>query len=925
MVRAREEVFGREPELAAVEAFLTSRQETRALLLVGEPGAGKTVLLRSGVEMARAADYQVLACRPTGAETKLAYAALGDLLNKLRDDVVPRLPRPQRAALEVALLLRESSGPPPDPRAIGRACLSSLQLAAQTQPIAIAIDDVQWLDQESADAVGFALRRLESESVAVVATVRGDGERPTPLGLDEALGERLQRLPVGPLSPGALQQLIATRLGVELTRPMLSRIVEASAGNPFYALELARGLARRGALDVPSGGPPPLPESLQALLRERLALMPDDVHEVLLAAAAAREPTHSLLAEVAPGASLALAEAARLELVELEGEFVRFSHPLFASALYGEADAHQRKALHEQLAAAMTNPEERARHLALAASGPDAEAAGALESAAAQAWARGAPTAAAELADDAVRLTPGAGGPALRRRRLGHATYLMAAGDAPGARALVQREIAATPAGAERASLCVLLAPWGVDDIPGTIEMLRTAVTDAAEDHALTAQVLVWLSAYEGVMAGDLGSGRRHALAALESAQRSGVDEVLAPVLVSLGRIEVLIGLPARDHLERASELGKASHAPLPHERPEFWLGEADLFAGRVQSAREPLEAAYREAKERDDSFARHHACMELARLEWFAGDWSRASALAQENYDVAIEAGVHLEGAVVYPAALLAASQGDVERARALTGAAIRASTAQGEHLFLAFNRWILGFLELSLGDAREATRTFDELTDDRARWGAGDPGMPPFWGDAIESVIELGDYDRADCLISALEAEAAGTDHPWRDAVAARCRGLLRSAAGDHESALESVSDSLARFAELGLPFEHARSVLTLGTVERRMKHKRSARESLEVATAVFADLGAPLWAAKTSAELKRIGGRTSGGDELTETEWQVAELVAQGRSNRDVAAELFVAVRTVEWNLTKIYAKLGVRSRSELARKLTLEQRP
>ena len=467
-----EQMVGRRQELATVEQFLLDDGgHPSALLIDGEAGIGKTRLWDEAVSRARASGCSVLVTRPAGAEVRLSFACLGDLLRDVAVEALPRLPTPQRRALEGALLLAEPLEAP-DPRAVGVAVVEILRSLAITGRVVLAIDDLQWMDVPSGELLAFALRRLDGAAVRLLATVRSGTSSAVPFELDRALGdEHLRQLPLGPLSLGALHELVRTRLGVTLPRATLVRVHETSAGNPLLALELVRELHRRG-LELRPGDPLPLPGDAKVLLRERLARLPRRTRGLLLAAAAHPRPTVTLLEEAIGDADTAAADLERslqAGVIELEGEHVRFTHPLLASLCYTDASPLQRRRVHARFAVIVDDPEGRARHVALAADGEDEDVARSLEEAAGRAVGRGATQAAAELWELATAFTPPERADERRRRRRATAESRLQAGDLAGAVALLQQLVDETSAGADRAELLLLLAngsrgrPGGVD------------------------------------------------------------------------------------------------------------------------------------------------------------------------------------------------------------------------------------------------------------------------------------------------------------------------------------------------------------------------------------------------------------------------------------------------------------------------------
>ena len=346
--------------------------------------------------------YRILSCRPSEAETGFAFAGLADLLGDAAGDVLPELPPIQRRALEAALLLGESEIHADD-RAVAAAFLGALRLLASDRPLCLAVDDIQWLDVASVAALRYALARLEHEPVAALLAVRGG----VPPWLRRAVPEgRLRTIEIGSLSVGALQELLRARLDATFPRPTLIRLWETSGGNPFFALELASALQRRGGTLAP-GEELPVPADLDELLHARLDGLSAAALEVARAVAALADPTVPLVeAAVGRRADAGLAEALAARILELDGERLRFTHPLLGSAVAARQMPSRRRSLHARLATLVPTAEERARHLALATAGPSREIAAVLEDAARSAHARGAPATAAELAEQALRLTP---------------------------------------------------------------------------------------------------------------------------------------------------------------------------------------------------------------------------------------------------------------------------------------------------------------------------------------------------------------------------------------------------------------------------------------------------------------------------------------------------------------------------------------
>jgi hypothetical protein len=440
---------GRDAEVLAVERSLAAAESGPSLLLIeGEAGIGKTTLWRETVRAAVDRGWTTLTCRPAQSEARLSFSSLADLLAGVPDAAFRELMAAQRHALEIALLRAEPVGRPPDPRLIATALLGVLRTLAGERPVLLAVDDVQWTDHSSAAALEFSLRRLVDAPVAVVLSSRPGSE---PSALARTLpDERTNGLLLEPLSAAALHRILAQRLGVRLPRPVLVRVAHAAGGNPFYALEIARLLARDG---IPGHGEAlPLPDDLRTLVAGRIGALPPQTRGALLLVAASMRPTLALV----DASALAPAEEAGLIQVAPDGR-IEFAHPLFASAVYGAAPTANRRAAHLELAGLVSDAEERARHLALASDAPDEDTARVVEDAAHSALARGAPDAAAELTALALGLTP-SGSAAIDERRLALAEQLQFAGDIERASGLLEQLRAELPPGDLRARVLLVLS-----------------------------------------------------------------------------------------------------------------------------------------------------------------------------------------------------------------------------------------------------------------------------------------------------------------------------------------------------------------------------------------------------------------------------------------------------------------------------------
>jgi DNA-binding NarL/FixJ family response regulator len=912
------ELIGRREELLAFDEFLRAVPTGgQALLLEGDAGIGKTALWQEGARRAREHGFRVVTSRSAHSETQIAFATVGDLFAPVVDEMLPQLTPVQMRALEIALLMREPEGPPPEVRLLGLALLSIVRALTHDGPLLLGLDDVQWVDPSSAGVLTFMLRRLEGQPVAVLATVRG---RPVevPLNLDRAFAA-FERLAVEPLSPGAIHRLLWGRLALNLTRPQLVRVNEIAGGNPLFALELGRAIAR-GAVRVDSADVA-LPESLSALVAERLRGLPARVRKTLVAVAALAAPSVTLLEPLGAAVVGDIELAEKQGVVELDGDRIHFTHPLLAPASYAAMPLHMRRALHRRLAELDVDLEERARHLAIAATGPDEALAAALDAAAAHAHARGAALVAAELAERAVALTPLDAIERANKRRIAAAEHFLSAGDAKRARAFLRDAIAAAAPGPLRAEALSRLAGIGppTEGFRTAETLYRRALAEPGIAKHQKAHILCEL-AWMAAAGWDPKGGARYAEEALILAEELAEPKTLAVSLITVARVTFWrTGRLRRDLLDRAIEIAERTNAS---NDARIVLARILGRCDRHVEARTMWKERIADARERGDPWIVGRLFF-LAELEVASGEWDTAARLCDESMEIARQTGWdHFLPLCRNVLLQIAAHRGDVERVRTETPDLLQVVERTGVADYAYQLARALATFELSVGDAESAwshLEPFFAKTQEIDEYGAQVAGSA-----AIEALIGIGHVQTAERLLDQLEAHAAGADTAAR-ALAYRSRGLFLAAQGEHERAialLESAALPPDSPQEVN-PFELARTLLALGTVQRQAQHKRVARESLERAAAIFEGLRARLWLEKARAEQRRIGGRSASDRELSETERRIIELVVAGRKNRDVAAELSLSPNTVAWNLSKIYRKLGVSSRTELAARVGVTQ--
>jgi DNA-binding CsgD family transcriptional regulator len=903
-------MFGRDAELVEVEATLAdARHGLAALVLEGDPGIGKTTVWRQGIARAAGHGYRVLACRAVSAEARLSFAALGDLLAPIDQAAFDALPDPQRRALDAALLRADEAGAAPNPRAIGTGIVSLLSALANSAPVMVAIDDVQWLDGPSARALDFAFRRLEPHPLAVLAT-RRSGVRDRGSGLlATGPGERARTVRLGPLSLAALYRMVEDQLGRKLPRPLLARIERASAGNPFYALEIARSLGAGGSPAVGEGLP--IPGDLSQLVAERLRRLPQRTREALLVASALAQPTLTL---VAPD-SLAPAEEAGVVRVGADGR-IEFSHPLFASGIYAAAPRERRLKLHAELAASAVDLEERARHLMLA-SPPDAQderVAAVLHEAAQHASRRGAAEIAAELSERAAQLTPASQVPLRHERLLQAAEQHLKAGDPGRARTACESVLGAAPAGPLRAKALLVRARTTSNARPvDAIQELEEALACAGDDPVRLAQLEIALAAMQ-ILAFRLAAAIRDAAQAAELAERTADTGLLAQALALRELARVLTGQPLDEGaLERALALEDLEVDAWI--RPSLSAVGAYAYLGRMDVARALLVGVRERLVGDGEALELPWIHCLLAFTSYAAADLERAEQEANEAERAAALTGREVSRLVTLMVrATIRAVRGDAPGARADAAETVALSERMGWPHAAIGARFALGQLALSQDDPESARAILEPSV--RVVEAVAVYEFPVAVGvpELIEALVATGDTPRGTRLTDALAAWGRRRDRPWALATAGRCEALLAAAAGDFDRALAAAEEALVAHDRLPMPLERARTLLVLGQVQRRAGERRAARETLQQALSVFEQAGARLWAERARAEIARIGVRRAP-DDLTESERRVAELAAQGLTNPEIAARLFMSRRTVEANLARAYRKLEIRSRAEL----------
>jgi DNA-binding CsgD family transcriptional regulator len=903
-----------QPEADDVAVFLASAaQRVSALVVEGEPGIGKTTLWSDAIAQALRQEFRVMSARAGSAEVVLTFAVLADLFGEVESAVLAGLPEVQRVAVE-RLLAQAGDSPATNERVLGAAFLSVVERLAVDTPVLIAIDDAQWLDASSEAALSFAVRRLRGR-VGVLVTARSDAAGPAAAPwLQVRRADGVDRIRVGPLTLGGLHGLFSARLGRSLPRPTMVRIYEISCGNPFYALEVARAMD-----EVPANAQPTLPPSLSTLVRTRLADLGDDVSTVLLAAATATTPTVELLSAATDNTTERvvelLDEAEAQGIVQFDGNRVNFAHPLLATGVQTDASHSRRRSTHRKLAEIVEQPELRARHLALAATTGDPTTLAALDAAADVTRARGAPAAAAELVDLAI----GLGGDTPQRRILAAGLHFRA-GDIGRARSILEPAIATLPSGILRAVALNLLAGTRIydDSFIEAAELLKGALVDTEANPAMLAQTHLTLSMAQA-MAGEFEESLRHAEQAVSCANDVGRAVLISQALAFWVSLKCMYGHGVDEpSLQRALELENPDKDVPISFRASAANALVLAWTGRLNEARTQILDVQRHCIERGAESDMMWIASYRTLIDIWLGRFKDAALVAEDT----IERAQQLDGPNMIVIARLvrtavAAYTGCEKDARAEAHEAIEGAKRCGAIYLTEWPIMSLGFLEVSLGNYAQALTTLQPLLDRFDTTPGTELMTSAYVPDAVEAMVALDRLDDAEPLIEALECNGSHLDRPWMLAVGARCRSMWLAARGDLVAADRVARQAITHHRRLPMPFELARTQLLLGQLERRQRHREPGAATLREALTAFETIGNPLWADRARAALAQTA--PSEGSVLIPSEQRIAELAASGMSNQDIAATLFISSKTVEANLTRVYRKLAIRSRSQLSSRL------
>jgi DNA-binding CsgD family transcriptional regulator len=894
-------LIGRDAEIAQIGLLLEdARQGTSgALVLRGEAGIGKTTLLDEAV--VRAAGFRVLRAVGVESEEEIAFAGLQQLLRPVMP-LLSEVPAHQAHALAIALTLDD--GPPPERLLVSAGALSLFAAASEERPLLCVVDDAHWLDDASAGTLTFVARRLQVESIAMLFAAR-EPER----AMFETVG--LADLRVGGLDAEAATTLV-TAGAPDLAPGAANQLVALTRGNPLALLELPRSLEpdQRAGI-VPIDEPLPVGREIERAFSERARLLPQDTRRALLLAAAgspADEGAVWLAFEREGLGEDAVAAAGSSGL--LVRDRLEFSHPLVRSAVYQAARAKDRRSAHATLAATTTAPDRRAWHLAAATTGPDEEVASALESAADAARRRGGVTAEAKALERAADLTLDS---EARARRLLRAAFASEAAGWLEAADRMLADVAALTNDRVLHAEAVARRSYLVADRGEFERAFALSIDEAAHapphqaGHALSLGALMALT---------------HLLdidAAVEIAERAwqldgAGDDGDLHVLENLCRTWILAGRRDDARSLVARSLGRVDATT----ELAVNFGTDLMYLEDYARAREILERAVVEARQAGALGFLSYALDQFAKLETRAGSPRIAYALELESLRINEASGPDV--AVAASTAWLALLEAMLGRPESHShgNRALEIASGIGDVYNVVRARAALGIESLAGGDSKQAVEWLEPAVASVVGGGVREPNFFRLDGDLVESLVRLGRADDARQHLDRLDRQALETGGMWARAVAARCHAML----ADDNDLQERFENALELHEHDPSALEKARTQLCYGERLRRARRRREARDVLRSSLETFEALETRPWADRARAELLATGEHASrrepgAAERLTPQELQIATHVAEGLTNRDVAARLFLSPKTIEFHLTAVYRKLNVRSRSELIR--------
>ena len=898
---------GRQEESAQLRSVADSviSSSTAALAVVtGEAGIGKTTLVDVFVDHLRSTGFTVLRTSGSAAEAPLTWAGLHALLHDAARRNVADLPEPQSEAVRSALGLANTAL---DPGLVAAGVAGTIRTLAAESPVAIIIDDLHWLDAATAGVTAFAVRATSDLPVLTVLAHRP--QVPVPLDGERLLAvDRITKISLGGLSAAGVHRVVFESSGIALRRPDLIRLRELTGGNPLFTVEVSRLMATGASMDQALRAP-----TLQETIAIRIAALPDATRRVLEAVALLASPTVDVVGAALPDGSVdaVLVDAEDAGVVAVRGRDIHFTHPLLRAAVLDRLGGVRRLALTRALSDLVTDADERAVLLGAATLTPDETIAIALTEAGERAAAKGVLGLATERFQRAVELTSDPAARFTRLMRLARTT--IDNGDARGAIAPAEEaaRLAENPAEATDASIVAVEAIANSHGLQAAEDRANELLERIAGHVALEARTLELIGRVQ--LFNDLRAADQTVARAVVAAQQSGDAALVTATTILQGVVHFLRGLPVDLDPLRDIATGPNASKGAKHRLLEL-LTWSDLVGEGIPLARRNLADAEARGHQIDGFNARD----QLADCLWRAGQWNDAIAERRWCNELGMVLDCKYQGnAYEADNAVTFAALGDHAEAERLLASSLDDPSRVGIQQVQCDSK--AGFVMLAQQRWAEAAEWLRSARTSAAIMAYEDLGGIAFRADLVEALVHLGEIDEARDVAQEHRRLAERSRLTRGLAESSRGAGLVLAAQGDHAGALGHLEEALGHHERMEVPFEHARTLLALGGVLRRAGRRAQAAERLGQADEIFASLGSKPWQARVADERQRLGTKRVDALTLTATELRVAELAVGGRTNVEIAAELVVSLRTVESNLTRVYRKLGVRSRTEMASKL------
>ncbi|MFD9793453.1 ATP-binding protein [Streptomyces sp. NPDC059070] len=920
------------------------------VLLTGPAGIGKTTVVAQVVADLAPRGHRVLHCSPSPAERDSAFLGLIDLLTGVGDDVLRALAAHERALLETTLLrsaqpwTTDPGGPAGgrDALVLRIAVRKVLAVLAAAGPLLLVVDDAQWLDRPTAEILRHVARRADA-GLWVLVTLRTDaaGEDLGPAadrregcaGAAELCPRPVHRLRVPPMTAHEVAELLERHDHPYWPRALTARLHQASGGNPRTALELSSALddrVRGEGRELPDAAEPlPVPGSLRRPILARIGALPADARRTLVVAGAAVRPTVELLRragrqDAAADLDLCVRHGILDVLPEPGHGTIRFLDPLTPMVLRAETPYERLVAAHRALADASDDPVERAHHIARLAAGPDPAVAARLTAAASAARRRGAPGTAARLGRLAAQYTPPGQADADIARRLTAAEDAIEAADLDFARQLAHEVLGEARRPAERVRAWNVVIDSCGQAMAEIADVFPEAVHDAADDPGLLAQLHYRMSWREWMVGGSAARAHGHAVRAAHLAAGTGDRRTELMALTQQAALELFLGLPqAETTLAAALAAPHDAHAMTHHNGPLYLKHRFHLVHDELDEARAELRTLVYRLRQRGSADSLSHCLIGLAQVEIQRGRCRPALTIARQSLRIAEESALS-QGPAWYAVSLAETAGGSLSQALTAAETARRHSEDDNDRLFLPRALHAEGRIRLFSGEYEQAAELLRRTAESETAQGQRDPATRRWHADLAEALAAVGAPREAGAVITLARHQAERLGRPGVLATLDRAAATVSAARGDLARSARQLEHAAVRLRAAGYPLEEARTQVTLGRVRRLLGDEAAARAAFAGALRIFTKAGARSWVSLTRAERDRVqdgsvcapeGG--SWAEHLTSTERSVVARVAQGASNREIAAGLVVSVKTVEAALTRAYRKLGAKSRVEIAR--------